>query len=212
MGLHVLPDLGRVDLDVDDLRLRREVLQAPGHAVVEAHADADKEIRLADRDVVPVHAVHAGHTQVQRVRAGEAADAEQRRDHRDVRLLRQLPHLGVGVRDDHAVAGEDDRSLRRSGLAPIAFASSSLSTPLVYGLVAAQLHLVRPVELAGVLQDIARDIDEHRPGTAGRGDVEGFLHRARDLVDVRTSSLCLVIGMVMPWMSASWKPSRPIKR
>ena len=25
-----------------------------------------------------------------------------------------------------------------------------------------------------------------------------------------TSSLCLVIGIVMPWMSASWNPSRPI--
>ena len=27
---------------------------------------------------------------------------------------------------------------------------------------------------------------------------------------LRTSSLCLVMGMVMPWMSASWKPSRPM--
>ena len=35
-GLHVLADLGRVDVDVDDLRLRREGGQLAGDAVVEA--------------------------------------------------------------------------------------------------------------------------------------------------------------------------------
>ena len=109
--LHVLADLRGIDLQVDDLGFRREVLQAAGDAVVEAHTDADEEVRLADRDVVPVHPVHPGHPQVQRMCAGEAADAEQGRDHRDVGLLGQLPDLRERVRDDHAVAGEDDRPL-----------------------------------------------------------------------------------------------------
>src|SRR3990170_707243 len=60
-GTHVLADLRRVDLHVDDLGLGREVLQPPGHPVVEAHANADNQVRFADSDVVPVHAVHSRH-------------------------------------------------------------------------------------------------------------------------------------------------------
>ena len=73
---HVLADLCRVDVDVHDLCLRREVLEAAGHAVVEANAQADQKVRLVDCAVVPVHAMHPGHTQVQRMCPRKAADAQ----------------------------------------------------------------------------------------------------------------------------------------
>jgi hypothetical protein len=40
VGRHVLGDLGRVDVDVDELGARGELRQLAGDAVVEARADA----------------------------------------------------------------------------------------------------------------------------------------------------------------------------
>ena len=51
--------------------------------------------------------------------------------------------------------------------------------------VAAQLHLVAPVELALLLQGVPRNVDEHRTGPARRRDMKRLLHRARDVIDVQ---------------------------
>ena len=48
------------------------------------------------------------------------------------------------------------------------------------------------------------------PGPAGGGQVERLGDALRDLVGVVTRKLCLVTGIVMPRMSASWKASVPI--
>src|SRR4029079_9166232 len=48
---HVLGDLGRVDVDVDELRPRRELAELAGDAVVEARADGDDEGGLVHRVV-----------------------------------------------------------------------------------------------------------------------------------------------------------------
>ena len=102
-GADVLADLCRVDLHVDDLGVGGEVLEPARDPVIEAHAGSDEQVRLVDGDVVPVHTVHAGHAHIQRVRAGKAADAQESGDDRDVALLRQLPYLIVGLRDDDPV-------------------------------------------------------------------------------------------------------------
>src|SRR3989449_7764275 len=52
-----------------------------------------------------------GHTQVERVTVRERADAQQRRDHGNPGLLRQRPHLGVRLREDHSVPDHEQRSL-----------------------------------------------------------------------------------------------------
>ena len=50
------------------------------------------------------------------------------------------------------------------------------------------------------------------PGRPLRAMWNASLHDARDVVARRsTSHECLTIGMVMPWMSASWKASVPIR-
>ena len=46
-----LPDLGRVDVEVDHLRARRERRDLAGDAVVEARADGDDQVGLVQRPV-----------------------------------------------------------------------------------------------------------------------------------------------------------------
>ena len=110
----VLADLGRVDVDVDLLaRVRRVGLEVAGDAIVEPHAEREQQVGLLNRGVDPGFAVHAHHAEVQRVRRRHAADAEQRHRDRDLGALGELPDDGRGVRQDDAVAGEDQRPLGR---------------------------------------------------------------------------------------------------
>ena len=109
---HVLAHLSRVDVYVNDLRLGSEGADLACNAVIEPHADADDEVGLIDGPVVMGLAMHARHAQVQDVVALETADAEQRRHHRNLRALGQLGQFRECAGDDHAVTGEDQRSMR----------------------------------------------------------------------------------------------------
>ena len=88
------------------------------------------------------------------------------------------------------MAREDDRALglldQLGGLRQLVLVDA-----VGVGFVAAQRDLVLPVELAGVLEHVARDVDEDGPGTAGRRDIEGLLHRPRNLVDVANELIVL---------------------
>ena len=75
VGRDVLGDLGRVDVDVDELRPRRELRQLAGDAVVEAGADRADQVGLVHRVVGRARAVHAEHAQPLLVRRREAAEA-----------------------------------------------------------------------------------------------------------------------------------------
>ena len=88
-GRDVLADVGRVDVDVYDARVRREGGELAGHAVVEAYADGDEQIALGDRHVGGVCAVHPEHAQAERVRRGETAQAHQRRRDGELQALRR---------------------------------------------------------------------------------------------------------------------------
>jgi len=47
------------------------------------------------------------------------------------------------------------------------------------------------------------DVDKDRAGTSAIGDQEGFTEGARNVLRFVTTTLCLVMGMVMPVMSIS---------
>ena len=64
-----LRDLGRVDVDVDELRARGELAELAGDAVVEAGADREDQVGLVHRVVGRAGAVHAEHAEPLRVRA-----------------------------------------------------------------------------------------------------------------------------------------------
>ena len=108
---NVLADLRGVELDVDDLGAPRERREVAGDAIVEAEPHADDEVGLLD-GAVDVHlAVHAGHAEVERMRLGKRADPEQRRDDGNAGSLGQRAQLIVGVAENDAVPGHDERPL-----------------------------------------------------------------------------------------------------
>ena len=67
VGFHVLVDLGRIDVDVDLLRVERVGLEIARDAIVEPHAEREQQIGFLNRGVDPRFAVHAHHAEVQRV-------------------------------------------------------------------------------------------------------------------------------------------------
>ena len=90
---HVLGDLGRIDVDVDELRARRELGELAGDAVVEARADRADQVGLVHRVVRRARAVHAQHPQPLLVRRRERAEAHQRARHREAVAGRELGQL-----------------------------------------------------------------------------------------------------------------------
>src|SRR5690606_20048672 len=83
----VLSDLGGIDVDVNNLRLRRKAGDLTGRPVVEASADVDEQVALFERLVdVPV-TVHPHQAERERVRLWERALAEEREDDRNAGAL-----------------------------------------------------------------------------------------------------------------------------
>ena len=121
----VLVDRGRIDIDVDLLRARRERVDAAGDAVVEARADAQHDVAIMHRHVGFVGAVHAEHAEP--VLAGRriGAEAHQGRGDRKAgdfdQLAQQLRRFRSGI--DDAAAAVDHRALgageQRHGLADL---------------------------------------------------------------------------------------------
>ena len=95
---HVLADLGRVDVDVDLLRVQRVGLQVARDAVVEPHAERDEQVGFLDGGVDPGLAVHAHHAEVRRVRRRQTADAEQRDRRGNARRVDERAELLGGAR------------------------------------------------------------------------------------------------------------------
>ena len=197
VDLHVLADLGRVDVNVDLLRAPGEGAGAARNPIVEPHPQGDQQVRLLYRQAGVGHAVHAGHPDAQDVVVREAADAQERGDHRYLGLLRQLADLVEGLREDHAVAGQDHRALR-----PVDQLCGPLDLPpaaLQRRPVARQVDLharvvfVEAVEgkrhLVGL--DVLGHVDENRPRPARGSDVEHLLDDPRDLLSVQDEVIVL---------------------
>ena len=89
-----LADLGRVDVDVHDLGVRREVSAAlPVTRSSKRAPSATMQVGLLQREHRGHRAVHAGHAEVLRVRVGERAARHQRRDDRSAGRLGELEQL-----------------------------------------------------------------------------------------------------------------------
>ncbi len=107
-----LPDLGRVDVEVNDPRAGREAVDPPGDAVVEARPDGEQQVALVDRPVGRAHPVHAEHPQPAAIRRGERTECHQRRHDRRVGEPRELGQYGRRAGMDDAATGVDHRALR----------------------------------------------------------------------------------------------------
>ena len=184
-------------------------VQLAGDPVVEAGAQRDDQVGLLQAVDRGDRAVHAGHAQVLRVRVGERAARHQRGDHRDAGQLGQPAQPVGGAGLEHAAADVEHRpagaghqpgrladllAVRVQGRAgsragPASAARRRWSAP------AARPWGCRPA-----------------PGRAGRCAARWNASASTRGISsaVCTRKLCLVIGRVMPWMSASWKASVPI--
>jgi hypothetical protein len=108
----VLGDLGRVHVDVDELRARRELAQLAGDPVVEPGADAADEVRLVHRVVRRPGAVHAEHAEPLLMRRRERAEAHERAGDREAVGRGELGELACGLGGHDAAARVDHRAPR----------------------------------------------------------------------------------------------------
>ena len=90
VGGAVLADLGRIDIHVDHLGVRREGGEAAGDAVVETHAERDQQVGSSHRHVGRIAAVHAGHADEIGMAGGQRAQAHQRGDRGGVGQFHEL--------------------------------------------------------------------------------------------------------------------------
>ena len=109
VGAAQFRDLGRVDVEVDDGRPRREGRELPGDAVVEPRADRDEHVARVQGEVRPLRAVHPGPAEVELVRLGERALAHQRRHDRERPGLREPQELGARLAVERAAADVEHR-------------------------------------------------------------------------------------------------------
>ena len=58
VGLNIFIYLGGVKLEVNDLGVRRKILDAPRHSVAETHSDTQQQVATLNRHVRAVGAVH----------------------------------------------------------------------------------------------------------------------------------------------------------
>src|SRR5687768_15106810 len=117
-----------------------------------------------------VVAVHAGHAERELVVVGDHTARHERRDRWDTGELAELTELvrGEGLHD--AAAGVDDRLLglrdQLDGAPDLAWVTERAWT------VSGHVDRVRVPPLGLVLENVLRDVDEHRAGTPRGRDVE----------------------------------------
>ena len=183
VGLYGFVYLRRVEVYVYYLRVGGESLAVSGSAVAEARAYCDDHVGRHQRAVCDRMPVHSGHAEREAARVGfrEGALAEKRRRHGDLVLKRELGQQLRSAGADHAAAGEYHGALR------VFYQRDGFIEPR--GVVVVFRMIAHEVELRGILVvahgflHVGGEVDEHRPRTPRRGDVESFVHRRLYRVD-----------------------------
>src|SRR3569623_357464 len=176
IGIEHAPDLGRLDVDVNELTALGVGLDRAGVAVGPAVANAEYEIGLQHGlvavAVAGLQADHAGH---QNVIVRDRTPPHQGRNHRHVQRFSEL-HQKVGsIGADNAATGDDQRLL--GGIEHL---------ECLLDLLAGRRRLVHRQRLVSVDVEldlghlhVERQIDQHRTRTARTHDVEGLQEHAR---------------------------------
>ena len=167
--------------------------EAAGYPVVKAHPQGDQQVSLVDGQTGVGHAVHPGHPDMEQVVGGKGADAQQSGDDRYLGLFGQFFQFGVGVGNEDAVAGQDERPL---GLVNQFASLGNLDVVRrARGKIAGQVDAFRPDKghpVAG--QHIFGNVEKHRAGAAGAGNVKGFLDGGGDVLDFHHQHIVLSDG------------------
>ena len=193
VDFHVLVNLRWIDLDVNLLRVGRVVFQIAGHAIVKAHAERDQQVGVLDRMVHPRFAVHTHHPEIQRVRSRECAQSKQRQCDGNARPLGEVADFVHRSGNDDAVPGQDHWPLRIVDQFQRFVIFLRIGRQV--GTVSGQLWFRRlPVERAGRLLRIFRDIHQHRPRSPGPRNIESLANRARHFAGMRYQIIVLGDG------------------
>ena len=170
-----------------------KVGEAAGYAVVKAHPQGDQQVGLVDGQAGVSHAVHSGHSDMEQVVGGERADAQEGGDDRYLGFFRQRFQFGVGVGDEDAVARQDEGAA--GGVNQVASLGNLEVISRAGGIVAGQVEAVGPDKGHPVAsQHIFGDVEQHRAGAAGAGDVKGFLDGRGDVLDFHNQHIVLGDG------------------
>ena len=110
---HVLRDLGRIDVDVDELGVRSELVELAGDAIVEAGADRADQVSLIHRVVRCSRSVHAEHPEPLIAFGRERPEPHQSARDRKAVACGQCAQLLGGIAEDDAAADIKHRPLCR---------------------------------------------------------------------------------------------------
>ncbi len=111
IGLADFPDLGGIDINVDDGGAGAEGLDLAGGAVVEADADRDEEVAAFERLVRKAGGMHAQHPEVERVPVWQQSQPHQSGGDRDPGFLRQGDQFGFALTPQQPPADVEHRTL-----------------------------------------------------------------------------------------------------
>ena len=180
----IAAELGRIDVDMDELCVRK-IPRIAGHprrrrAVVEARADGDHHVRPAAGFVGGKRAVAPDEAERQRIGHVDAAHAVGRRDHRDAEFFGKLGQFAAGFRQRDAVADEEHRPLRvkdhvERARDVVRRGAASLGVK--------RRRRRRHLDVVFFLKDVERHVDIHRARPAGQHRGHGLAQRQRQHVD-----------------------------
>lgn len=173
-----LVEFRRVDVNVDDLRLRTESGDLARRAVVEAGADGDQQVAFVEREIRTARPVHAQHAERQRVIDRHAAERHQGHHRRQTGFLGQFHRLRRGAGMHNAAAEIEERTLGR------VYHCSRLRDEVgVRRSDRIRSPRFRPgADFDALVLHVLRDIDEHRAGTARSRQPEGLWDHGQQLL------------------------------
>mmetsp|Transcript_15919 Transcript_15919/g.30675 ORF Transcript_15919/g.30675 Transcript_15919/m.30675 type:complete len:321 (+) Transcript_15919:1255-2217(+) len=166
-----------------DARVGGELLQLPSHAVVEAHAHRQKQVRAVNGVVGHHRAVHAKHVEAHGVASWEGAQAHESGGHWDTgeldklaQLVRRVQHATTHVQLGPLRGLHDVDDLLQHGLA---WQHRRQAAD-----VASQLHVDVPVGHRELLLNVLGHVYEHGTRAARVGEEERLAHDARQVIQV----------------------------
>src|SRR5262245_55291500 len=169
----VLVDFRRIDFDVDDFSVFGELGDLSGDAIVEADAERQKQVGLVNGVVGVYRAVHAEHLQAENMLARKATQTQQRQDHRYSGSFGERRQVSRCARGNSSSAGIDHRPFALADGVQDRFELAARGTTV--RTVARKIHrwIVIRYDLPGL--NVLRQVDNHRPWSAGPRDVKRFL-------------------------------------
>ena len=172
VDIDILPNRGRIDIDVDDLGVRTKLGDLSRHAIVKPCPDGHDQIGIVHRHIRPIGAMHAQHAQGLRMLAREGPKPHQRHVDRHMSQLSQLHQFLRGPRENDTAADIQYRLLRlRHGF------SRLFDLPLIsfiHGVVTTDGDGTRIGKFRLVHGYVFGNVDQHRPWSPRRRNVERF--------------------------------------